>query len=338
MVQAMALHPEDTGVSWLPLFHDMGLVGGLLSPLVAGFPLHLMTPGEFLLHPGRWIQRFADVRGTVCAAPDFAWRLAARRVTRFEGDLSAWRIGLDGAEPVHRGTLDGFVERFAPNGFAATTLRPAYGLAENTLAAAIYDPAHPAPDRATALRRVPSVGAPIPGVEVRVLRAEGGLAAEGEEGAIHLRSGSLMRGYFRDEAASAAALVDGWLTTGDLGLVHGGQLYVTGRAKELLIQNGSKFHPYDLERAATDAVEAAMAGAAAFATPGPEGERLVIAVEVPAAFTGDVVRTVRGRILDELGVRVDVVLPVAPGELPRTTSGKVRRSEAATALRSRVDG
>ncbi len=337
MVQAMSLGPADRGVSWLPLFHDMGLVGGLLCPLWAGFPLHLMTPGEFLLHPERWVRRFAEVGGTVAAAPDFAWRLASRRVRSVGGSLSAWRIGLDGAEPVHRGTLDGFQARFAPDGLPAGVVRPAYGLAENTLAVAIYDPARPAEDHVGHLRRVPSCGAPVPGVEVRVT-GEGGVVGVGEEGAIEVRSGSLMRGYFRDEAETAAALVGGWLRTGDLGVVSGGQLYVTGRAKELLIQNGSKFHPYDLERAAADAVDAAMAGAAAFSVPGEEGERLVLAVEVPPAFDGDPVRRVRAAVLDALGVRLDVVLPVAPGSLPRTTSGKVRRRDAAVALAEHVHG
>ncbi len=337
MCQQNEFTDGDVGVSWLPLFHDMGLAGGLLCPVVFGFPFHLMTPGEFLLHPGRWIQRFADVRGTCAAAPDFAWRLAARRVLNFKGDLSAWRIGLDGAEPVHRSTMDAFFARFGPHGLAETVLKPAYGLAENTLAVAIYDPRRPAPDVTTSLRSVPSVGGPLPGVSVRVLR-DGVVGPEGHEGPIQVRSGSLMRGYFRNEAASSAALTDGWLNTGDLGVVQGGQLYVTGRAKEMLIQNGTKFHPYDLERVATDSVAAAMAGAAAFSTPGADGERLVIAVEVPAAFSGDVTRTVRGAIMEDLGVRVDVVLALAPGELPRTTSGKVRRGDAAAQLVGRVDG
>ncbi|GDX82662.1 hypothetical protein LBMAG42_44730 [Deltaproteobacteria bacterium] len=337
MVQAMALGPSDVGVSWLPLFHDMGLIGGLLAPVFAHFPVHLLTPGEFLLHPARWLTRVAEVGGTVAAAPDFAWRLLARRAPHFTGDLSRWRIGLDGAEPVHRTTLDAFHARFAQNHFPATTLRPAYGLAENTLAATLYNPAFPVPDFHGALRLVPSSGAPIPGVDVRIIAGGGQVAREGDEGNIQVRSGSLMNGYFRDEAASLAALPGGWLETGDLGVLRSGQLYVTGRAKEMLIQNGTKFHPYDLERAAADSVDAAIAGAAAFAIAGPEGERLVMAVEVPPGFKGDVVRHVRGALLEALGVRVDVVLPLRPGELPRTTSGKVRRGQAASLLAERAD-
>lgn len=144
---AMGVGPADVGVSWLPLFHDMGLVGALLCPLVHGFPLHLMAPAEFLLHPRRWLQRIGEVGGTVAAAPDFAYALLARRVRDVADlDLSTFRNALDGAEPVHRATIDAFAERFGPAGFRREALRPVYGLAENTLGAAFADPADPAPD------------------------------------------------------------------------------------------------------------------------------------------------------------------------------------------------
>lgn len=327
MGQAFDLGPADVGVSWLPLFHDMGLVGGLFCPVVHGFPLYLSSPGDFLLHPGRWLARVAEARGTIAAAPDFAWRLCARRVAPFDGDLSCWRVALDGAEPVHRGTLDAFAERFRVNGFRAESLRPAYGLAEHTLAACAYDPDRPADDLLGALRRSPSCGPPLPGVEVRVVDAEGRVAAEGAEGEVQLRSGSLMSGYAGDPIATAQALVDGWLRTGDLGVLQGGQLHVTGRLKELVIHNGAKFHPYDIERAAADAAGSALAGAAAFSVPGGEREVLVLAVEVPEARWTGMERRVRGAVVDALGVRVDEVRLVRPGTLPRTTSGKVRRGE-----------
>lgn len=332
MGQAFALGESDVGLSWLPLFHDMGLVGGLCCPVVYGFPLHLMSPGEFLLHPARWLTRASTVRATIAAAPDFGWRMCTRRVSSFAGDLSAWRIGLDGAEPVHRATLAGFTERFAPHGFRADTLRPAYGLAENTLGVCIYDPTRPGDDQRVGPRTIPSVGGPLPGVEVRVVDASGSPAGEGVEGEILVRSGSTMDGYFRDEAATAAAFLDGWLRTGDLGLVHRGQLYVSGRAKELVIQNGAKFHPYDIERIAADAVDAALAGAAAFSVPGADGEALVVAVEASSGAVDGAERRIRGAVLEALGVRIDRVMLVPPGSLPRTTSGKVRRTEVARTL------
>ena len=329
MGQGLGFSEADVGLSWLPLFHDMGLVGGLFCPVVYGFPLHLMAPGEFLLHPARWLTRAAAVRATIAAAPDFAWRLCARRVTRFEGDLSAWRVALDGAEPVHRTTLDAFCERFGPHGFRPESLRPAYGLAENTLAVCCSPGQRAEDDSVVGTRSIPSTGGPLPGVEVRIVDAHGANLREGEEGEILVRSGSLMSGYFRDERASAEALRDGWLHTGDLGVVTKGALHVSGRVKELVIQNGRKFHPYDIERVAADAVDAKLAGAAAWSIPGVDGEQLVVAVEASAAFHDGAEKTVRGAVLEALGVRIDHVRVVAPGSLPRTTSGKVRRTEVA---------
>jgi acyl-CoA synthetase (AMP-forming)/AMP-acid ligase II len=166
---------------------------------------------------------------------------------------------------------------------------------------------------------IPSVGAPIAGNEIRVL------GPAGEPGEIQVRSASLMSGYFRDDEASAAALVDGWLRTGDLGMVVDGQLHVTGRAKELVIQNGSKFHPYDIERVATDAVDATVAGAAAYVMTDGETEILVLAAEVPTGKADGAERRIRGAVLEALGVRIDRVVVVPPGALPRTSSGKIRR-------------
>ncbi len=328
MGHATALGADDVAVSWLPLFHDMGLVGGMLCPVVFGFPVHLLSPGEFLLHPRRWLERCAVAGVTVAAAPDFAWRLCARRVTNFGGDLSRWRVAIDGAEPVHRSTLDRFADRFRDNGFSPAAFRPSYGLAENTLAACMYDPARPAEDADRAGRMLPSVGGPIAGNALRVVGPGGEDCAEGVEGEIYLRSASQMDGYFRDDAQSQAALVDGWLRTGDLGLVRGGQCFVSGRAKELVIQNGTKFHPYDIERVAADALDATLAGAAAYVEPGPEGDVLVLAAEVPSGKAEGAERRVRGAILEALGVRVDRVVLVPPGALPRTSSGKIRRVEA----------
>ncbi len=329
MGQAMGLGPDDVGLSWLPLYHDMGLVGALLSPLSFGFPLHLMRPGEFLLHPRRWLDRIASLRATVSAAPDFAFRLAARRVRTFEGDLSSWRVALDGAEPVHRSTLDGFRKAFGRQGLSPDTLRPAYGLAEGTLGVCIYDPTDPAPDLDWMGRRLPSVGRPLPGVALRLRRADGQDCAEGEEGEILVQGPGCMRGYFRDPEGTARTLRDGWLHTGDLGVASGGQLYVTGRLKDLVIHNGVKLHPYDIERVTEAVAGASPGGVAAFPRDGGKDESLVVVVEVTARRAVDLEQRVRGALVAELGIRPDTVLAVAPGQLPRTTSGKIRRAEAA---------
>lgn len=319
MGHAVGTSAADVAVSWLPLFHDMGLVGGLLTPVAFQFPVTLLSPGEFLLHPGRWLERAATEGITTAAAPDFAWRLCSRRAALPQGSLGSWRVAISGAEPVHRSTLDAFAAKFGERGFAPSAFRPAYGLAENTLAACIYDPTRPGADTTLQGRVIPSVGAPIAGNEIRVL------GPAGEPGEIQVRSASLMSGYFRDDEASAAALVDGWLRTGDLGMVVDGQLHVTGRAKELVIQNGSKFHPYDIERVATDAVDATVAGAAAYVMTDGETEILVLAAEVPASKAEGADRRIRGAVLEALGVRIDRVVVVPPGALPRTSSGKIRR-------------
>lgn len=316
MGRAMDAGEGDVGVSWLPLFHDMGLVGALLTPLLFGFPLHLMTPGEFLLHPARWLRRLAEAGGTVSTAPDFAYDLVLRRVKE-DFDLSRWRVALDGAEPVHRATLDRFEARFG------VRIRPVYGLAENTLGACFGTPGEA--DLSWLGRSVPSCGGPLDGMTVGI-RAGDVWAGEGEEGEVVIRGPALMSGYFEDEASTSAALRDGWLHTGDLGVLRDGRLHVTGREKDLVIQHGRKFHPYDVERVAAIAAEAPPNGVAAFSVAGPETEQLVVVVE---SRQEEIERRVRGLLLEELGVRADRVVRVSPGELPRTTSGKVRRREAA---------
>lgn len=311
MGQALGASSADVVVSWLPLFHDMGLVGGLLCPLLYRFPVHLMTPGEFLLHPKRWLKHISDERGTIATAPDFAYALAARRVRDLQGlDLSSWRHALNGSEPVHRATLQSFAEHFAPAGFAANAFRPVYGLAENTLGVSFS--AAEDPDVEWQGRTVVSVGRPIPGMDVTL----------SETHEVLVRGPAQMRGYFHDADASARTLRDGWLHTGDLGFIDGGRLYLTGREKDLVIQNGRKFHPYDIERVAAAAVDAMPNGAAAFADV---NEALIVVVEAGADYA-DVEKRVRGELLTVLGVRPQRVVHATPGELPRTTSGKLRRS------------
>jgi len=312
---------RDVGVSWLPLFHDMGLVGVLLCSLLFRFPVHVMTPGEFLLRPRRWLELLSLTRATVTVAPNFGYELALRRAGTPEGiDLSALRCALNGSEPVHRATLDGFQARYA---LRPGTVLPVYGLAENTLGVSFSAPGACVPDLAWQGRAVPSVGAPLPGVEVSI---------RGEAGEIAVRGKSLMSGYFRDPEATAQALRDGWLYTGDLGVLRDGQLYVTGREKDLVIKNGQKFHAYDIERVVAAAVDSPPSGVAAFSVPNDStgSEDLVVVAELRRHAQGaDAARVIRGRLLEELGVRPERVHLVGPGALPRTTSGKLRRRACA---------
>lgn len=325
---ALGLDERDVGVSWLPLFHDMGLVGVLLCSLIFRFQIHLMSPAEFLLRPWRWLELLAEARATLTVAPNFGYELAVRRAGPAKHlDLSRLRHALDGSEPVHRATLDGFERRFVlPKG----TVRPVYGLAENTLGVCFGDGA--AADLAWEGRAVPSVGRPLPGTFVSTRLENGAVAPEGTVGEIAVRGPGLMTGYFRAPAATAAALRGGWLYTGDLGVVQGGRLHVTGREKDLVIKNGRKFHPYDIERIVAAAVDAPPSGVVAFSIPNPRTgtEDLVVVAELRRRTDeAALLRLVRGRLLEELGVRPERLRLVGPGALPRTTSGKLRRRACA---------
>jgi fatty-acyl-CoA synthase len=324
---------EDVGVSWLPLFHDMGLVGVLLCSLLYRFPIHVLSPAEFLLRPSRWLELLSQVKATITVGPNFGYELATRRGGEAERyQLSALRMALNGSEPVHRATLERFQQKYAASGLAAGAVVPVYGLAENTLGVCFSDPLAPQPDLEREGRAVPSVGRPLDGMEVALCGPGGAEVPDGEQGEITVRGPSLMSGYFENPEASAAALRDGWLYTGDLGVARGGCLYVTGREKDLVIKGGRKFHPYDIERVVADAVDAPPGGTAAFAVPNETAgtEDLVVVTELrrfrPAE---EIEKLVRGKLLEELGVRPDRVKVVGAGALPRTSSGKVQRRACA---------
>ena len=323
---ALGVGPTDVGLSWLPLFHDMGLVGALLTSLLYGYRLHLMRPGDFLLRPERWARLLAETEATLAVGPNFAYDLAAKKTRQPERlALGRLRHALNGSEPVHRSTLDRFYRHFAPAGLVPRVGRPVYGLAENTLGVAFgFDEA---PDLEWQGRPVPSVGRPLPGMTVEVRDEAGQAGAQGVEGEIVVRGPSLMDGYFEDPIGTAEALRAGWLHTGDLGVVHRDQLYVTGRRKDLIIKGGVKLHPYEIERVVAAAEDVPPGGVAAFSMPDADdgSELLVVALELKTrAREGAEVR-VRGRLVEALGLRPDRVAVLAPGALPRTTSGKVRR-------------
>jgi acyl-CoA synthetase (AMP-forming)/AMP-acid ligase II len=226
---------------------------------------------------------------------------------------------------VHRATLTRFSERFFDHGLRSDAMLPVYGLAEATLGVAFEEHGRRAPDLAFRGRAVPSVGRPLAGMEIEIRGPRGELLPAGAEGEIAVRGPSLMDGYFG--ASESSPIEQGWLKTGDLGVIQGGALYVTGREKDLVIKAGQKFHPYEIERVAEGAVAGAPNCAAAFARRNDETgtEDLVVMVELCAADAAGAERTIRGALLDALDVRADRILIVRPGELPRTTSGKIRR-------------
>ena len=324
--------PQDVLVSWLPLYHDMGLIGCLLGAVSYPGPLVLIPPEHFLARPALWPRAVARHRGTISAAPHFAYAFAADRVRDADMaglSLASWRIALDGAEPVTTGALRRFAERFAPSGLDPGVLMPVYGLSEAALAVTFSPPGRPPRVEDGAV----SVGLPIPGVEVEVRGEDGGALPERRPGRIHVRGPSLMQGYLGDAAATALALRDGWLDTGDLGFHAGGELFVRGRAKDVVIVRGANHAPEEFE-ACLGAVEGLRPGCAValgFVPEGGDGEELLVLAERTRAFRGDpaaLVEAVREAVSSRSGVRPHTVRILEPGTLPRTSSGKMRRGEA----------
>jgi acyl-CoA synthetase (AMP-forming)/AMP-acid ligase II len=352
----VGMTPSDVGVSWLPLFHDMGLVGALMTSLYWHYSL-LLTPVEsFLMHPRRWLQSISSLRATLTVAPNFAYQTAVDRISDRHADgldLSSWRCAFNGSEMVRSSTLNAFGARFGKNGFCRSAFLPVYGMAENTLAATF--PPREASWVATTLKRdalerrrvepappgdgaveIVAVGTPLAGTRVAIQGDDGRDVPLGVLGEIAVRSPSLMDGYFRNDTATQAALRNGWLRTGDLGFIADGQLYVTGRAKEIIIKRGRNYYPDDLESAAMEASDnGSVRAAAAFGCPdeatGTESVVLVLETKrIDEQERLDLDKAVNGALIAAFGIRADVVVFVPQRTIPRTTSGKVRR----TALRA----
>jgi acyl-CoA synthetase (AMP-forming)/AMP-acid ligase II len=281
MSSALPSGPQATAVSWLPLHHDMGLLGGLLFPFFNGFPAHMISTADFRARPWCWLEAMARFRATICAAPPSAYAIClqlAPRAVRLGLDLRAWECAMVGAEPISAGLLRRFAEALAPCGFRAEAFFSVYGLAEATVAVtfpALLEPtrfdrvdrsrieqhglAMPTQE-ADALEFV-GVGRPIPGTDIRITNRHGETLPERTIGEILVRSATLMDGYFGEPSASAP-LQSGWLRTGDLGYTAKGDLFVTGRAKDLIIQGGHNLIPAVLEEIVAG-VEGVRAGAAA---------------------------------------------------------------------------
>jgi acyl-CoA synthetase (AMP-forming)/AMP-acid ligase II len=310
----------EAGVSWLPLYHDMGLIGCLLLAVVHPGPVTLLGPEVFLARPALWLRAISRKRANLSVAPNFAYGLCARRIRdeELEGvDLSCWRFALNGAEPVAPAVLRRFADRFARWGFDARALMPVYGLSEASLAVTFTPPGRGPRTLVRSGRELASVGAPIPGVDLEV-----------DGGRVLVRGPSVMERYF---GSSESALRGGWLDTGDLGFIEGGELFVSGRAKELVILRGANHSPQEFEDA-LDGLAGVRAGCAvAVGVPGEEGEELALLVEHVAPLE---VEAVRARVVERTGIRPHAVHLLAPGTLPRTSSGKLRRGEALRQLRA----
>lgn len=319
---------RTVGVSWLPLYHDMGLIGFVVTPLLHGLDVVLLPTGSFLRRPSIWLDAIHRHRGTVTFAPAFAYAMATRRAT--EDDLTRWDLSClevagCGAEPIPSPVLRRFTELFAARcGLPETAPLPAYGLAEATLAVTMKPLGGPVRVTRRPDGEVISCGVPLPGVGVTVRDPDGGERPDGEEGEIHVTGPSVTPGSLDDPGARPPGAE---LATGDLGFLLDGELHVTGRVKDLLILAGRNLHPQQLEWVAAE-VEGARRGAVvAFSVPSDEGERAVLVLEAPEAAIAGLEAEVRVRLADELGVALHAVVCLAPGTLPRTSSGKPRRAE-----------
>lgn len=343
-------------VCWLPMYHDMGLIGGVLQPLYAGMLGVLLSPAAFLVRPRRWLRAIANYGGTTSPFPNFALDLCVRRVAAVDRaalDLSGWRLACNGAEPIRAESLDRFTEAFGPSGFRPEAHYPAYGLAEATLivsGGAIDEPPRRLSVDRAALEagRVVAVSADAPGARplvgcgrslpdqriVIVDPERGTLRADHEVGEIWVRGPSVARGYWDRPEQTAEAFgarlegdADPFLRTGDLGFLSGGELFVVGRLKDLLILSGRNHHPQDIELTVERSHAAVRpGGVAAFAVEVEGAERPVVVAEVdPAASPDEVSRAIR----DAVGARHDLALHalrlVAPRTIPKTSSGKLQR-------------
>ncbi len=353
-VAGCGLLPDDVMVSWLPLYHDMGLIGGWLMCFYGGVPTVLMSPMAFLSRPQRWLRALTDYGGSLSVAPNFAFDLCVKRVPEEEIatlDLSRIRLLLNGSEPITTRTLDGFIDRFGPVGMKRGALFCAYGLAENMVAVA-FPPVGREPridriERATfedAGRAVPSeaadalefvcVGKAVPKHEIRIVDAQEQPIGERLQGTIQFRGPSSFKGYFRRPDATAEVQREGgWVDTGDLGYTADGELFITGRAKDLIIKGGRNYYPHEFEAAAASVAGVRQGCCAAFSVPDADTgtERVVVVTETREK--DDTTREIlQAQIIEAITAAVgippdDVVLGI-PGAVPKTSSGKIRRREA----------
>ncbi|OBI27908.1 AMP-binding protein [Mycobacterium sp. E2238] len=352
MGRAAAATGSDTFVSWLPLYHDMGLIGAWLGCLYFGVPLVVMSPQAFLIRPSRWLWAIHAGRATMSAGPNFAYELCLSKIRdeEIEGlDLSCWRLAYNGAEPVSATTIERFGDRFAPYGFRREAMTPVYGLAESSVGLA-FPPLNRGPiidriRRDTFVRsgqvepakpgerdlRFVACGRPLPGHEIRIVDAAGNELGDRREGRVEFRGPSATAGYFNNPAATRALFHDAWLDTGDLGYTAEADLYVTGRIKDMIIRAGRNLHPAELEEAVGNIEGVRKGCVAVFASPDPSGgpERLVVMAET-RAIRDEARAALRSEIaattVDLLGVAPDDVVLAPPRSVLKTSSGKIRRA------------
>ena len=350
---AAQLGPDEVMVSWLPLYHDMGLVGFLSIPMTNGCQLVQAAPQDFMAHPGNWMQWISDHGGTATAGPNFSWVLATRALKRMKDlDLSRLTLALSGAEPVDPSAVEAFVVEAGRVGFKPGGVFPAFGMAEVAIGGAfpprhrglrtddvdrvllerdrVAKPLHITDDtEADSVRRLPLLGRPVPGLEMRIVHVDTREELpERHVGELLLRGTSVTPGYYKRPDATAAMFVDGWLCTGDLGYMLDNELVLCGRIKDVIIVGGRNVFPEDIERA-VGPLEGVRAGnVIAFGVEGYKGkETVVVVAEVRTEDTAAVRAAIHHRTIEVCGLPPRDIMLVKAGTLPKTSSGKLQRAK-----------
>ncbi|MDW7739352.1 MAG: AMP-binding protein [Bacillota bacterium] len=348
---------NDVMVSWLPLYHDMGLIGILTTAMIKGCSLVLAAPQDFLSGPADWMCWLSDYRGTITAGPNFSYILATRALRRLSDsgvflDLSHIRLALNGAEPVDPDSVENFVAAAKRHGFRPGAEFCAFGMAEVTIAGTfppvmrgmVCDPvdrkmlederiANPSDPNLPTTRRLPLLGSPVPGLEMRICDPDSGkILTEREIGELQIKGASLTSGYYKRPDLTEKLLADGWLHTGDLGYFVSGpgggppELVICGRLKDIIIVAGRNIYPEDIERAA-GAIEGVRAGnVIAFGIDSSKGKESIVVVAEIKNNTDEIKKNIRYRVLSVCGVSLKEICLVKTGTLPKTSSGKLQRS------------
>jgi fatty-acyl-CoA synthase len=350
---AAQLGPDEVMVSWLPLYHDMGLVGFLSIPMTNGCQLVQAAPQDFMAHPGNWMQWISDHGGTATAGPNFSWVLATRALKRMEGlDLSRLTLALSGAEPVDPYAVEAFVAAAGRFGFKPGSVFPAFGMAEVAIGGAfpprhrglkcddvdrvvlerdrVAKPIEITPEtEADSVRRLPLLGHSVPGLDMRIVHPDTREdLPERHVGELLIRGTSVTPGYYKRPDATAAMFFDGWLCTGDLGYMLEGELVLCGRIKDVIIVGGRNVFPEDIERA-VGGLEGVRAGnVIAFGVEGYKGkETVVVVAEVRTETPREVREAIHHRTIEVCGLPPRDVMLVKAGTLPKTSSGKLQRAK-----------
>jgi fatty-acyl-CoA synthase len=346
----------DSGLSWLPLFHDMGLIGFVLAPLVHTIQVSFLPPLLFLKRPALWLQAMSRYKGTITFGPNFAYALAVKRIKASEligVDLSSWRVAGCGAEPIRPDTLEAFADTFGKYGFKKDAFVPAYGMAESTLAISFSQGLPIDCVKSTALWsegraeisdgtsddtiRIVACGKAFEEHLVGVFSPDDDVSAsplpERQVGELRLQGPSVTSGYFEDPELTKNARAGAWFRTGDLGYLANGNVHICGRSKEVIIINGRNFYPQDIEWEASQVDGVRKGNVIAFGSGGSERERenVVLAFETSiddASQRAKICSLIRARVQDAVGITLDEVVALAAGALPKTSSGKLQRTKA----------